>query len=85
VVVKGTEFFDGNIMMNVSIGHRGWLYGILFKRHLGKLGRYVDFPVTDVLQMIGRAGRPQFDETGPIHSPASVSMCQSFLYRHLQE
>ena len=27
----------------------------------GKLGRYVDFPVTDVLQMIGRAGRPQYD------------------------
>lgn len=27
----------------------------------GKKGRYVDFPVTDVLQMIGRAGRPQFD------------------------
>ncbi|KAH9528174.1 activating signal cointegrator 1 complex subunit [Dermatophagoides farinae] len=27
----------------------------------GKKGRYVDFPITDVLQMIGRAGRPQFD------------------------
>ena len=24
----------------------------------GKLGRYVDCPVTDVLQMMGRAGRP---------------------------
>ena len=24
----------------------------------GKLGRYVDSPVTDVLQMMGRAGRP---------------------------
>ena len=30
----------------------------------GKLGRYVDFPVTDVLQMMGRAGRPQFDSVG---------------------
>jgi activating signal cointegrator complex subunit 3 len=29
-----------------------------------KLGKYVDMPVTDVLQMIGRAGRPQFDDTG---------------------
>ncbi|UXI20572.1 homeodomain protein EmxB [Sarcoptes scabiei] len=27
----------------------------------GKKGKYVDFPITDVLQMIGRAGRPQFD------------------------
>jgi len=27
----------------------------------GQLKRYVDFPITDVLQMMGRAGRPQFD------------------------
>ena len=26
--------------------------------------RYVDFPLTDLLQMIGRAGRPQFDDHG---------------------
>jgi replicative superfamily II helicase len=26
--------------------------------------RYVDFPITDILQMMGRAGRPQFDDTG---------------------
>ena len=36
-------------------------------------GQYVDFPVTDVLQMMGRAGRPQFDETGVacifVHEP----------------
>ncbi len=24
--------------------------------------RYVDFPITDVLQMMGRAGRPQCDK-----------------------
>ena len=24
----------------------------------------MDFPVTDVLQMMGRAGRPQFDDQG---------------------
>lgn len=29
----------------------------------GKAGGYVDFPVTDVLQMMGRAGRPQFDDS----------------------
>jgi activating signal cointegrator complex subunit 3 len=27
-----------------------------------KTKRYVDFPITDVLQMMGRAGRPQFDD-----------------------
>eukprot|EP01119_Soliformovum_irregulare_P015903 TRINITY_DN4546_c1_g1_i2.p1 TRINITY_DN4546_c1_g1~~TRINITY_DN4546_c1_g1_i2.p1 ORF type:complete len:1649 (-),score=558.98 TRINITY_DN4546_c1_g1_i2:15-4961(-) len=29
-----------------------------------KTKRYVDFPITDVLQMMGRAGRPQFDTLG---------------------
>ena len=28
------------------------------------LKRYIDFPLTDLLQMIGRAGRPQFDDCG---------------------
>ena len=30
----------------------------------GKTSSYVDYPVTDVLQMMGRAGRPQFDTHG---------------------
>ena len=30
----------------------------------GKTHRYVDFPITDVLQMMGRAGRPQYDDSG---------------------
>jgi len=29
-----------------------------------KTDTYVDFPITDVLQMMGRAGRPQYDDTG---------------------
>ena len=29
----------------------------------GKLKRYVDMPITDVLQIIGCAGRPQFDDS----------------------
>jgi activating signal cointegrator complex subunit 3 len=32
-----------------------------------KQKKYVDFPITDVLQMMGRAGRPQFDTTGKAH------------------
>jgi replicative superfamily II helicase len=39
----------------------------------GKSKRYVDFPITDVLQMMGRAGRPQFDQHGKavilVHEP----------------
>ena len=30
----------------------------------GKMSRYVDYPLTDALQMIGRAGRPGFDTSG---------------------
>ena len=29
-----------------------------------KSHKYVDFQATDLLQMIGRAGRPQFDDKG---------------------
>ncbi len=49
-------------------------WGVNFPAHLvvvkgteyydGKQKRYVDFPITDVLQMMGRAGRPQFDTEG---------------------
>jgi activating signal cointegrator complex subunit 3 len=49
-------------------------WGVNFPAHLvvikgteyydGKTHRYVDMPITDVLQMMGRAGRPQFDDSG---------------------
>lgn len=58
-------------------------WGVNFPAHLvvvkgteyydGKSKRYVDFPITDVLQMMGRAGRPQFDDHGVavimVHEP----------------
>ena len=49
-------------------------WGVNFPAHLvgikgteyydAATSRYVDFPITDVLQMMGRAGRPQFDDDG---------------------
>ena len=38
----------------------------------GKEHRYADYPITDVLQMMGRACRPQHDDTG-----RCVLMCQA--------
>ena len=31
-----------------------------------KTQHYVDYPITDVLQMMGRAGRPQYDNRGVV-------------------
>eukprot|EP00210_Caulerpa_lentillifera_P001589 g1527.t1 len=46
-------------------------------------GRYVDMPITDLLQMMGRAGRPQFDAHGVavimVHEPKK-SFYKKFLY-----
>jgi activating signal cointegrator complex subunit 3 len=49
----------------------------------GKQRRYVDFPITDALQMMGRAGRPQFDTSGTCvimcHEPKKA-FYKKFLY-----
>ena len=44
---------------------------------------YVDFPMTDRLQMIGRAGRPQFDDRGIAYlmiQQEKKDFYQKFLY-----
>lgn len=50
----------------------------------GKTKRYVDFPVTDILQMMGRAGRPQFDNSGTavvlVHEPMK-NFYRNFLFQ----
>ncbi|KAK8934003.1 hypothetical protein KSP39_PZI015224 [Platanthera zijinensis] len=49
----------------------------------GKTKRYIDFPITDILQMMGRAGRPQFDQHGKavilVHEPKK-GFYKKFLY-----
>ena len=46
--------------------------------------RYADYPITDVLQMIGRAGRPQFDDRAVavvlVHEPKK-DFYAKFLYQ----
>ncbi|CAF0809302.1 unnamed protein product [Adineta steineri] len=65
-------FVNQRIQILVATSTLAW--GVNFPAHLviikgteyydGKTHRYVDFPITDVLQMMGRAGRPQFDDSG---------------------
>ena len=71
-------------------------WGVNFPAHLvvvkgteyydGKQKRYVDFPITDVLQMMGRAGRPQFDTEGQYYITTLVvspvySICEFYFSR----
>lgn len=50
-----------------------WLHLQGTEYYDGKSKRYVDFPITDILQMMGRAGRPQYDQHGKavilVHEP----------------
>lgn len=65
-------YLDGHIQILVATATLAW--GVNLPAHLvivkgteyfdGKTNRYIDYPVTDVLQMMGRAGRPQFDTSG---------------------
>jgi len=84
-------FTDKKIQILVTTATLAW--GVNFPAHLviikgteyydGKLKRYVDMPITDILQMIGRAGRPQFDTSGQacifVHQPKK-SFYKKFLH-----
>ncbi|XP_071491238.1 activating signal cointegrator 1 complex subunit 3-like [Diadema antillarum] len=71
---KTVEELFCNQKIQVLIATSTLAWGVNFPAHLvvikgteyfdGKTKRYVDFPITDVLQMMGRAGRPQFDDQG---------------------
>ena len=65
-------FLGGEIRVLVATATLAW--GVNLPAHFvivkgteyydGKTSRYVDYPLTDVLQMLGRAGRPGFDTSG---------------------
>ncbi|KAF5297298.1 hypothetical protein FQA39_LY12137 [Lamprigera yunnana] len=65
-------FVNQKIQILIATATLAW--GVNFPAHLviikgteyfdGKTKRYIDMPITDVLQMMGRAGRPQFDTSG---------------------
>ncbi|XP_075226483.1 activating signal cointegrator 1 complex subunit obelus isoform X4 [Lycorma delicatula] len=65
-------FVNQKIQVLIATATLAW--GVNFPAHLvvvkgteyydGKVKRYVDMPITDILQMMGRAGRPQFDNQG---------------------
>eukprot|EP00817_Percolomonadidae_sp_ATCC50343_P005694 CAMPEP_0117432538 /NCGR_PEP_ID=MMETSP0758-20121206/12002_1 /TAXON_ID=63605 /ORGANISM="Percolomonas cosmopolitus, Strain AE-1 (ATCC 50343)" /LENGTH=652 /DNA_ID=CAMNT_0005222507 /DNA_START=2099 /DNA_END=4054 /DNA_ORIENTATION=- len=65
-------FLTNKIQVLVCTSTLAW--GVNFPAHLvvvkgtkffdPKLHQYVDYPLVDVLQMMGRAGRPQFDNEG---------------------
>lgn len=65
-------FLSNKIQILIATSTLAW--GVNFPAHLViikgteyfdvKTHSYVDFPITDILQMMGRAGRPQFDTSG---------------------
>uniref|UniRef100_A0A3P9AM31 Activating signal cointegrator 1 complex subunit 3 n=1 Tax=Esox lucius TaxID=8010 RepID=A0A3P9AM31_ESOLU len=71
---KTVEELFVNCKIQVLIATSTLAWGVNFPAHLvivkgteyydGKTRRYVDYPITDVLQMMGRAGRPQYDDQG---------------------
>ncbi|KAJ3082711.1 activating signal cointegrator 1 complex subunit, partial [Quaeritorhiza haematococci] len=65
-------FVNNKIQILIATSTLAW--GVNYPAHLvvvkgteyydAKKKGYVDYPITDVLQMMGRAGRPQFDDSG---------------------
>ncbi|XP_022662619.1 activating signal cointegrator 1 complex subunit 3-like [Varroa destructor] len=84
-------FLNNKIQVLIATATLAW--GVNLPAHLvivkgteyfdAKTNTYVDYPITDVLQMIGRAGRPQFDTSGVavvlVHDQKK-NFYQKFLY-----
>ncbi|KAL2935463.1 DExH-box ATP-dependent RNA helicase DExH14 [Bienertia sinuspersici] len=90
---SAVEELFGNNKIQVLVSTSTLAWGVNLPAHLviikgteyydGKSKRYVDFPITDILQMMGRAGRPQYDQHGKavilVHEPKK-SFYKKFLY-----
>jgi activating signal cointegrator complex subunit 3 len=84
-------FVNEKIQVLVCTSTLAW--GVNFPAHLviikgteffdPKTHRYEDYPITDVLQMMGRAGRPQFDNEGKAYimvQDVKKNFYKKFLY-----
>eukprot|EP01100_Stratorugosa_tubuloviscum_P015682 TRINITY_DN921_c0_g1_i6.p2 TRINITY_DN921_c0_g1~~TRINITY_DN921_c0_g1_i6.p2 ORF type:complete len:174 (+),score=60.72 TRINITY_DN921_c0_g1_i6:1927-2448(+) len=68
------EKLFGVVKIQILISTSTLAWGVNLSAHLvvikgtefydAKSKQYVDFPITDALQMMGRVGRPQFDNSG---------------------
>ncbi|KAI3382365.1 hypothetical protein SNEBB_006718 [Seison nebaliae] len=86
-------FVEQKIQILVATSTLAW--GVNYPAHLvivkgteyydGKSHRYVDFPITDVLQMIGRAGRPQFTDREGIAVVMVHDIKKQFYQKFLHE
>eukprot|EP01105_Mastigella_eilhardi_P023253 TRINITY_DN5830_c0_g1_i2.p1 TRINITY_DN5830_c0_g1~~TRINITY_DN5830_c0_g1_i2.p1 ORF type:complete len:744 (-),score=171.52 TRINITY_DN5830_c0_g1_i2:169-2400(-) len=87
------EELFGKVKIQVLVSTSTLAWGVNLPAHLvvikgteffdAKTRTYVDFPVTDVLQMMGRAGRPQFDTMGIaviLVEESKKNFYQKFLY-----
>ncbi|KAL7747290.1 putative steryl acetyl hydrolase mug81 [Sorochytrium milnesiophthora] len=71
---KVVEALFVNLKIQVLVATSTLAWGVNTPAHLvivkgteffdAKTKKYIDFPITDVLQMMGRAGRPQYDDKG---------------------
>ena len=85
-------FRENRIQVLVSTSTLAW--GVNLPAHLvvvkgteffnPKLCKWVDMPVTDILQMMGRAGRPQYDDSGKAVILVEESK-KPFYYKFLYE
>lgn len=84
--VQCFSFFSSSLFFSVLISTATLAWGVNLPAHLvivkggeyydAKSHRYVDYAITDILQMMGRAGRPQFDDSGE-----AVIMCKKARFK----
>lgn len=87
------ELLFGSCVIQVLISTATLAWGVNLPAHLvivkgceyfdAKTHHYVDYAITDILQMMGRAGRPQFDDSGEaviMCTTAMKNFYKKFLY-----